>query len=56
MTVVKTKDISCQKVETKDVSYFDFTVWPDHFIIFFEFFVAQNVAFGDFLKNWQQLL
>ena len=28
------------------------TVWPDHFIIFFEFLVAQNVAFGDFLKKW----
>ena len=32
------------------ILYFDFTVWPDHFIIFFEFFVAKNVAFGDLKK------
>ena len=34
------------------ISYFDFTMWLDNFIIFFKFFVAHNVAFGDFLKKW----
>ena len=33
------------------ILYFDFTVWPDHIIIFFEFFVAKNVAFGNFLEK-----